>query len=56
MRELSLNEVGSVAGGELTWSEGTNMIGALAVAGLVVGTGGVGLFGLAIWAACVYVD
>jgi len=56
MRELSVNEISEVNGAGLSWDEGKNAILALGVAGLVVGTGGAGLFGLAIWGAMAYSD
>ncbi|MBM7073181.1 hypothetical protein JQC92_14285 [Shewanella sp. 202IG2-18] len=56
MQELNMSEVKEVNGGALTWDEGKNAILALGVAGLTVGTGGAGLFGLAIWAAMAYSD
>ena len=46
----------SVDGGVISWDEGKNAILALGVAGLCVGTGGAGLFGLMVWAAVAYVD
>lgn len=51
MKILNSSEVQAVSGGELTWDEGKNIIGGLALVGLCVGTGGAGLFGVAVWIA-----
>lgn len=56
MRELNSNEIKEVNGGGISWSEGKNAILGLGLAGLTIGTGGAGIFGLAIYAALAYVD
>lgn len=56
MRELNLSEIEQVNGGALTWDEGKTAILGLAFVGLTVGTGGVGLFGLAVWGSMAYID
>ncbi len=55
MRELSVIEVNEVSGG-ISWQSGSNAIFGLALVGLTVGTGGVGLFGMAIWASLEYAN
>ena len=49
IRELTVSEIEMVSGG-LDWQTGENAILGLALAGLTIGTGGAGLFGLAVWA------
>ena len=52
IRELTVSEIEMVIGG-LDWQTGENAILGFALAGLTIGTGGAGLFGLAVWAGVV---